>query len=50
MLIISIVDILAQLCLLIFSYFDKQGCSLNFSSECGNEPKINEDDLILMLL
>ena len=45
MLIISIVDILAQLCLL-FSYFDKQGCSLNFSSECGNEPKINEDDLI----
>ena len=46
MLIISIVDILAQLCLLIFSYFDKQGCSLNFSSECGNEPKINEDDLI----
>ena len=49
MLIISIVDILAQLCLL-FSYFDKQGCSLNFSSECGNEPKINEDDLILMLL
>ena len=37
MVIISIVDILAQLCLLIFSYFDKKGCALNFSSECENE-------------
>ena len=46
MLIISIVDIVAQLCLLLFSYYDTDGCSLSFSKNCGNKPKINEDDLV----
>ena len=49
MLIISIIDIIAQLCLLVFSYIDKKGCTLSFS-KCneGNidKPTINEDDLI----
>ena len=48
MLTIAIVDIIAQLCLLLFSYYDKKGCSLNFP-ECkgSNESqRINEDDLV----
>lgn len=46
-LIIAIIDIIAQLCLLGFSYIDVHGCTLGFDSEkCGNKLKINEDDLI----
>ena len=48
MLTIAIVDVIAQLCLLLFSYYDKKGCSLNFP-ECkgSNESqRINEDDLV----
>ena len=45
---IAIVDIVAQLCLLIFSFIDKKGCTLNFSDDCAGHSsrKINEDDLI----
>ena len=49
MLIISVVDTVSQLCLLVFSYIDEDGCTLNFNSKCrvnNNKPKINEDDLI----
>lgn len=50
MAIISLLDIVAQLCLLVFSYFDTDGCILNFSLKCNDKrnekPKINEDDLI----
>ena len=47
MLVISISDIIAQLCLLIFSYIDIKGCTLSFSPDCETgKPKINEDDLI----
>ena len=42
---ISIVDIIAQYCLLFFSYYDIYGCAIGFSSICNKE-KINEDDLI----
>ena len=45
MTIIAVVDIIAQLCLLVFSYYDTNGCSLGFDS-CSKEVKINEDDLI----
>ena len=43
--VISIVDIIAQYCLLFFSYYDIYGCAIGFSSICNKE-KINEDDLI----
>ena len=48
MLVISISDIIAQLCLLIFSYIDIYGCTLNFNEDKCNTHKsrINEDDLI----
>ena len=50
--IIALVDIIAQLCLLVFSYYDTDGCTLGFSDDCldrdkkGRKTKINEDDLI----
>ncbi len=43
---IAIVDMIAQYCLLIFSYYDRDGCAIGFSSNCNNKSKINEDDLI----
>ena len=44
---IAVVDIIAQLCLLVFSYVDTDGCSLSFSEDCDDKKaKINEDDLI----
>ena len=43
--VIAIVDIIAQYCLLFFSYYDIDGCAIGFSSICNKE-KINEDDLI----
>ena len=43
---IAIVDMIAQYCLLIFSYYDRDGCAIDFSSNCNNKSKINEDDLI----
>ena len=43
--VIAIIDIIAQYCLLIFSYYDIYGCAIGFSSNC-NKQKINEDDLI----
>ena len=46
MLIISISDIIAQLCLLIFSYIDKKGSTLNFDNSSNDKLQINEDDLI----
>lgn len=49
MIIIAIVDIIAQLCLLVFSYIDKNGCTLGFKDEACKEKEkveINEDDLI----
>ena len=45
--VISVVDIIAQLCLLVFSYVDTNGCTLNFSKLCKTDKvKLNEDDLI----
>ena len=44
--VIAIIDIIAQYCLLIFSYYDRNGCAIGFSSNCYNKSKINEDDLI----
>lgn len=45
--IIAIVDIIAQLCLFVYSYIDTDGCSLGFSEGCNNNmPKLNEDDLL----
>ena len=46
MIIIAIVDIVAQLCLLVFSYYDTDGCTLGFLEKCSKNVKINEDDLI----
>ena len=58
MIIIAVVDIIAQLNLLVFSYYDTNGSTLGFLDECSeknnticsnessNEVKINEDDLI----
>ena len=43
--VIAIVDLIAQYCLLFFSYYDIYGCAIGFSSICNKE-KINEDDLI----
>ena len=42
--IIAVVDTIAQMCLLVFSYIDTDGCALSFSKECGDKPKINEDE------
>ena len=47
--IIAVVDTIAQICLLVFSYIDTDGCALSFSKECGDKPKINEDDLIFLV-
>ena len=46
MIIIAVVDIVAQLCLLVFSYYDTDGCTLGFLKICPKKVKINEDDLI----
>ena len=48
MAVIAVVDIIAQLCLLVFSYVDTNGCTLNFNSFLcrTNKVKLNEDDLI----
>ena len=39
---IAIVDMIAQYCLLIFSYYDRDGCAIGFSSNCNNKSKIND--------
>ena len=49
MIIIAIVDIVAQLCLLVFSYNDTDGCTLWFLEKCSKNVKINEDDLIFTI-
>ena len=51
MLIIAVIDIIAQLCLFFFSYIDVEGCTLSFTN-CGEDKdeskkaRINEDDLL----
>ena len=44
MIIIAVIDTIAQLSLLIFSYYDTNGCTLGFLN--NSSQKINEDDLI----
>ena len=49
MIVISIVDIIAQLCIFAFSYYDKTGSILGFQTNEENNNEnfiINEDDLI----